>query len=171
MFREVNVEGKYISFIILIVITIFCTIVAIPKVRVIEEYTEKAINPIDKTQVKIEELLDSIWSLAEAEQEEKESTVKSKSVIRTLMELSIFDNKVFTDIFIWVLITSVLYIILVYRAAMLTFKAMRNYESYIIVALLLMILILAVLFGGYFVGMFIIVICAIIAGVIALVTN
>ncbi|WP_252243207.1 MULTISPECIES: hypothetical protein [unclassified Clostridium] len=155
-------------FIIIIILTIISTLLTIPKVKIVDEYKNKAINPIDKEIVQMDNLFDDMWKLADVEKA-KNSILQDKSLIRTVIELSFFDKSIFSDIFVHVLITIIFYIILTFQSSWLIIKGVKNDEDKIIMIFLIIILLLAILFGDYFIGILIILIIALVSGVLSLI--
>lgn len=161
-------QKKYVIFILLIIVTIISTLYTIPKVKIIEDYKNKAINPIDKGITQMDKLFADIGGIANI-QMKKDELNKSKSVMHTAIELCFFESSVFSDIFIYVFITSVLYIFLTSQSTWLIINALKNDENLFIIITLSIILLATIFLGVYFVGILVIMIIAIVTGLISLV--
>jgi hypothetical protein len=161
-------QKKYVLLILIIIITIVSTLYTIPKVKIIEDYKNKALNPIDNGITQMDKLFGDLGDLANIKMEHDELK-QSKSIMHTAIELCLFKNSVFSDIFIYVLITSVLYIFLTVQSTWLIINGAKNHEDILIIIVLVVTLLIALVFGTYFVGILIIMIAAIISGLISLV--
>ncbi|ENZ32161.1 hypothetical protein HMPREF1084_02575 [Clostridium butyricum 60E.3] len=157
-------QKKYILCIVLIMLTIISTILTIPKVKIIDEYKDRAINPIDKQIVQIDDLLSNVYDLTETDNA-REEVLKTKSVMSTAIQLAIFDKSLFSSIFIWVLVTSILYILLTFQSVYSIIKELKNDENIIIIVLLITICLLSITIGTYFIGILVILISALLAGI------
>jgi hypothetical protein len=145
-------------------LTIISTILTIPKVKIIDEYKDRAINPIDKQIVQIDDLLSNVYDLTETDNA-REEVLKTKSVMSTAIQLAIFDKSLFSSIFIWVLVTSILYILLTFQSVYSIIKELKNDENIIIIVLLITICLLSITIGTYFIGILVILISALLAGI------
>lgn len=142
---------SYFLLAVIIAITTMSTVLTWPKVKLIEEYRNKAINPIDVALVDIDKMLNDIGTLSNID-DEKYSLISKKPLIQTVIELCIFDNSTFSDIFSLVLITSTFYCVLIYKLLKMIFSAIKNNADSILIILLVSVLIPSGIFGIYFIG-------------------
>lgn len=161
-----NMNKNYIFLAIIIIVTLLSTWSTYPKVELIEGYRDKAISPVDKTMVEMDTLFNEIGSTMSSDNKVIKS-IKHKPVVLTVIQLCIFDNTVFSDIFESVFITSVLYIILIGQIIRIIRKEIKNDAETSTLVILCAILIPSSLIGIYFVGVFIILLVAAISLVIS----